>query len=143
MRFLAPLLVLIPGAALAGGMTVVVEIPCYPENKFDLCPVPIIDGHYPGYLPRTVPSKVTLGPGRKRLRLFSEGLPSGVGVANDFSIYVTPNLVPYREAIQDAAMVAAAQCGRQGQEAVVARIVDRQRHAPENLASWQFSAICD
>ena len=143
MRVLASLLALIPGAAFAGGMTVLVEMPCYPENRFDLCQVPIVDGHYPGYLPRTLPSRVTLGPGRKRLRLFSEGIASGVGVANDFSIYVTPNLVPYREAVQDAAMVAAAQCGQQGREVVVARIVDRQRHAPENIESWKFSAICD
>ncbi|QFU08354.1 hypothetical protein PARPLA_02953 [Rhodobacteraceae bacterium THAF1] len=141
MRWLVSLFALLPGAALAGGMTVIVEMPCYPEDKFDLCRVPIVDGHYAGYLPRTVPSHVTLGPGRKRLRLFKGEFANPV--ANDFSIYVTPNIVPYREAVQDAAMVAAAQCGRQGQEVVVARIVDRQRHAPENLESWKFSAICD
>ena len=137
MRLLAACLAIWPGLLSAGGLAVIVEMPCYPEDKFHICRVPVVDGHYPGYLPRTVPSHVRLAPGDPIKRtLFGPPVQS-------LDVFVTPNLVPYYEAVQDAAMVFAAQCGRQGQEAVVARITERYRYAPEDVESWKFTAVCD
>lgn len=130
MRYLAfCLAVLCPAAVSAGGFVagaVVVEAPCYPENRFELCEVPIVDGHYPGYLPRTVPSKVTYAK-----------------LLDRFAVFVTPNIVPYELAVHQAAAAAAGLCGQQHGEVVVARISDRERHAPENLESWKFSGTCE
>ncbi|WP_375261436.1 hypothetical protein [Palleronia sp.] len=134
MRYLAFFLALLsPAAASAGGLVagagagaVIVEAPCYPENRFELCEVPIVDGHYPGYLPRTVPSAVTYA---------KEG--------EHFALLVTPNIVPYELAVGQAAAAAAALCGQQTGEVVVARIDERHRYAPGNLESWKFVGTCE
>ena len=129
MRYLALCVALLsPAASSAGGFAgpVIVEVPCYPDNQFELCEVPIPDGHYPGYLPRTVPGTVTYAT-----------LPG------EFAVLVTPNIVPYEVAVREAAAVAAGVCGQQAGEVVVARISDRERYAPENLESWKFSGTCE
>ena len=128
MRTLALCLGLIPCVATAGGLErdVFVEVPCYPDNRFELCPVPVPDLHRPGYLPRTVPALLTYNqvPGR-------------------FAMLVTPNIVPYDLAIRDAAIAAAQLCGQEPGEIIVARIDYRERYAPENLESWKFSGTCE
>lgn len=129
MRYLAICLALLsPVAAAAGGLAtaVVVEAPCYPENEFHLCEVPVVDGHYSGYLPRTVPHTITY-----------------VKATERFAVFVTPNIVPYELAVRDAAAAAAGLCGQVPGEVVVARIDERERYAPENLESWKFSGTCE
>lgn len=128
MRYLALCLAFLsPVAASAGGLAVavVVEAPCYPENEFHLCEVPLVDGHYPGYLPRSVPHTITYAKESER-----------------FAVFVTPNIVPYEVAIAEAAAAAAGLCGQEPDEVVVARISERERYAPENLESWRFSGTC-
>ncbi len=122
---LAALATMLPGLLHAQGYDPVVEIPCYPDNQFELCAVPLVDGHYPGYLPRTVPAVVTI-----------------TVAGNRFAILVTPNVVPYELAVKDAAVAAAGYCGRDSGERVVARIDQRERYAEENLASWRFAGSC-
>lgn len=133
----AALLALSPVAALSGGYgpgafgqgggaVAMVEVPCYPKDRFKLCPVPAVNGHYPGYLPRDVPSRTSLA-------------TSGT---NRFAIWVTPNVVPYELAVRDAAAAAAAHCGQRGAKKIVARIDARERYAPEQLDAWKFGGTC-
>ncbi|SPJ22892.1 hypothetical protein PAA8504_00691 [Palleronia abyssalis] len=139
MRALALLLALMPAHSFADHVYpdgyAFVYAPCYPENEFELCPVPVADGHNPGYLPRTVPSTARL--------VIEEPVKYFWTKENRFSILITPNIVPYEEAIQDAASVAAGHCGREPGEQIVARIDMRQRYAPEDLESWKFGGTCE
>lgn len=126
MRILALCLALLgPASAWGGGLVVVVEAPCFPDDKFHLCEVPIVDGHFPGYLPRSVPHTITYARAAER-----------------FAVFVTPNIVPYEIAVGEAASAAAGLCGQELGEVVVARISERERYAPENLESWKFSGTC-
>ena len=131
---IAAAVALVPSLAGAGGYggpdgatRTVVEVPCYPEDRFKLCPVPIVEGHTPGYLPRDVPSDVRMA----------------TADTGRFAIWVTPNVVPYELAVRDAAVAAAAHCGRQGTESVIARIDYRERYAPERLDAWKFAGQCE
>ncbi len=103
-----------------------VEVPCYPEGVFRLCPVPDVDVHAPGYLPRTTPTQARLYPTR-------EG----------FVVLVSPNAAPYEAAVRDAARAAVAYCGTTQGERVAARIDGRARYAEEDLESWRFSGECE
>ena len=121
-----------PAAVLAGGYspggarTATVEVPCYPQDRFKLCPVGAVPGHYPGYLPRDLPTHIRMA----------------TATTGRFAIWVTPNSVPYEHAVRDAAAAAAAHCGQQGAQKVVARIDDRERYAPEQLDAWKFGGLC-
>jgi hypothetical protein len=124
----AALLLLLPATQLAaGGAPLAVAVPCYPEDRIDLCEIPVtVGGHPPGYVPQTVPARPVLR---------AEG--------TRFAILVTPNVVPYAHAVAEAAATASAYCGRQAGERIVARIVSRERYAPENLESWRFAGHCN
>lgn len=99
---------------------------CYPADEFHLCDVPDAPLHRPGWIPQSVPANVTLS-----------------GDGSRFAILVTPNVVPYRHAVAEASAAALAHCGREAGERVAARIETRERHAPENLASWRFGGRCE
>ncbi len=128
MRLLAAGLaaLLLPAAADAGAGDAFVQVPCYPENRFELCEVPAFGVHDYDYPPRTVPSAATL-----------------TGEGARFAILVTPNVVPYDFAVVEAAAAATAYCGWSAGERIVARIDKRERYAPENLASWRFGGTCE
>ncbi len=128
MRLLAAGLaaLLLPAAAHAGAGDAFVQIPCYPENRFELCEVPAFDVHDYAYPPRTVPSAAVL-----------------TGEGARFAILVTPNAVPYEYAVVEAAAAAIGYCGRTTGERIVARIDERERYAPENLESWRFGGTCE
>lgn len=125
--FLVFLALFVPSVAAATGAPISsVTVPCYPDGPFRLCNIPDADVHRPGYLPRTVPTVVTLYPSAGR-----------------FVIFVTPNVARYNYAVYDAAQAAARYCGAEPGERVVARIDDRARHAEENLESWRFAGRCE
>jgi len=115
-----------PGAYGPGGRdAALVEVPCYPEDPFNLCPVPAPTGHGPDYLSPDVPT-------RARLATVDGGR---------FAIWVTPNAVADGDAVRQAARAAAAHCGLRGGP-VVARIDTRERYAPEQLDAWKFAGSC-
>lgn len=85
----------------------------------------LVEGHRPGYLPVRVPSRTAI-------------LPMANG---RFEIFVTPNLVSYREATARAGGAAQRYCGTAG--GGIAAVIERQaRYAEENLESWSFTGRC-
>lgn len=85
----------------------------------------LVEGHRPGYFPIRVPSRTAI-------------LPMANG---RFEIFVTPNLVSYREATARAAGAAQRYCGTAG--GGIAAVIERQApYAEENLESWNFTGRC-
>lgn len=89
-----------------------------------------VTAHPHGYIPTTVPA-------RTKLVLRPRGL---LDFSDPFHVYVTPNIVPQREARQRASQVAAAHC-RATTGSPTARLVET-RYTELDLGSWGYRGYC-
>ncbi|WOI54893.1 hypothetical protein [Palleronia sp. LCG004] len=93
----------------------------------------ILAAHPPGYIPLTVPADVQVVIPRQ------DGF--SLRRRDRFEIYVTPNIVPERQATVRAASAAAAHCrARHGSAA--ATIDGTFRYTELHLGSWGFTGYC-
>ncbi|TRD21507.1 hypothetical protein [Palleronia caenipelagi] len=130
MKFvLAACVALAAAPAFAGGAPGVTKgaaKPCYPEDRLNLCPVPPVPVHRPGYIPPYIPSSTKVVTGSK----------------GGFFVYVRPNAAPYEQALEQAGYAAAVHCGRQQGEQVVAHLSSTARYAESDIEAWEFAGAC-